>query len=52
MQIASTRVYSENRARFPLSELHKFDGQWVAFSADGRQIIGSAPTIAELAKTL
>ncbi len=52
MQIASTRVYRENRARFPLLELRKYDGQWVAFSADGRQIVGSAPTIAELARRL
>jgi len=52
MYTASTAVYRENRARFPLAELRKFDGQWVAFSGDGRQIVGSAPTIAELATRL
>ena len=52
MQKASTGEYRENRAHFPLAELRKFDGQWVAFSADGRQIVASAPTIAELATRL
>jgi Family of unknown function (DUF5678) len=48
MQNASTRIYRENRASFPLVELRKFAGQWVAFSADGLRIIASAPTIVEL----
>jgi len=52
MQPTSPAVYRENRARFPLSELRKYDGQWVAFNMDGREIVGSAPTIAELASRL
>ena len=50
MKTASTSVYRENRARFPLDELRKRDGQWVAFSADGVRIVASAATIAELTK--
>jgi len=49
MQIASTSAYGENRGRFPLEELRKFDGKWVAFSADGQRVVASAPTITELA---
>jgi alkanesulfonate monooxygenase SsuD/methylene tetrahydromethanopterin reductase-like flavin-dependent oxidoreductase (luciferase family) len=49
MNPASTKVYRENRAKFPPEELRKRDGQWVAFSADGQRIVGSAPTIADLA---
>jgi hypothetical protein len=33
--------YRENRARFPLAELEKYDGQWVAFSQDGQRIIAA-----------
>ena len=52
MKTASTSVYRENRARFPLEELRKRDGQWVAFSADGQRIVASAGTIAELANQM
>jgi hypothetical protein len=48
MKTASTNVYRENRAKFPLDELRKRDGQWVAFSADGLRIVASATTITEL----
>jgi hypothetical protein len=47
--ISSTLAYRKNRARFPLAELQKFDGQWVAFSADGGHIVASASTIVDLA---
>jgi hypothetical protein len=49
MKTISTRVYRENRARFPVEELRKWDGQWVAFSADGQHILAGAQTITELA---
>jgi hypothetical protein len=35
------QVYRENRAQFPLAELMKYRGQWVAFSGDGRNVIAS-----------
>jgi hypothetical protein len=48
MKTPSTKVYRENRAKFPPEELRKHDGQWVAFSADGQRIVASATTIGEL----
>ena len=33
--------YRENRRHFPLAELVKYHGKWVAFSLDGRKIIAS-----------
>jgi hypothetical protein len=46
---ATNTTYRENRAKFPLEELRKRHGQWVAFSPDGLRIVASAATIAELA---
>ena len=40
--------YRENRARFPLAELQKYHGQWVAFSPDGRRIIAASEDLAAL----
>jgi hypothetical protein len=40
MHIASTRVYRENRARFPLSELRQFDG-----SKTGTQLISGVSVL-------
>jgi hypothetical protein len=50
MKTASYAVFQENRAKFPLEELRKYDGQWVAFSSDGRRILAGAATIVELAQ--
>ncbi len=43
-----TRQLRENRSAFSASELLKYRGQWVAFSADGLRIIASAPDLVEL----
>jgi hypothetical protein len=48
MKTHSTKDYRENRAKFPPEELRKYDGQWVAFSADGKRIVAAASTIGEL----
>lgn len=48
MKGALTRVYRQNRARFPVDDLKPYDGQWVAFSADGRRIVASAENIGQL----
>jgi hypothetical protein len=44
--------YEDNRARFPLEELQRYAGLWVAFSADGSRIIDSAETLAALEERL
>lgn len=43
-----TKVYRQNRARFPADDLKRYDGQWVAFSADGHRIVASAENIGQL----
>jgi hypothetical protein len=43
-----TQEFRQNRARFRHDELAKYRGQWVAFSADGRRIVASAPSLEEL----
>lgn len=40
--------YWDNRARFALAELVPYQGQWVAFSLDGRRIIASSEDLATL----
>jgi hypothetical protein len=40
--------YERNRVRFTLADLAKYDGQWVAFSLDGRRIIASHEDLAVL----
>lgn len=52
MTISPTRTYQENRNKFPLDELRRYDGQWVAFSTDGRRVVASASSIAEVAARL
>jgi hypothetical protein len=37
--------YEQNRAKFPLEELAKYAGQYVAFSMDGTRILASADTM-------
>ena len=36
------RQYYENRLKFPLEELAKRAGQWVAWSPDGSRIVASS----------
>jgi hypothetical protein len=50
MKVAMTKTYRQNRARFPANDLKPYDGQWVAFSADGRRILASGDTIGQLSE--
>ena len=45
-------TYEINRAKFPLAELQKLAGQWVAFSLDGSRVLASADTIVALEERL
>jgi hypothetical protein len=38
------RKFLANRAAFPVEELAKYAGQWVAWSPDGTRIAASAPS--------
>ena len=50
MKTVSNNTFRENRAKFPLAELQKFHGQWVAFSTDGQQIVANGGNISEVAE--
>jgi hypothetical protein len=41
------RVYVENRGKFPLEELNKYAGQWVAWSLDGSRIVAHHEDLGE-----
>jgi hypothetical protein len=43
-----TQEYRNNRALFPLAELAKYQGAWIAFSADGRHIVARGETVEQL----
>ena len=40
--------YRANRGQFSLDELRRYQGQWVAFSSDGRRIVASSEDLATL----
>ena len=44
--------YPQNRRQFPLEELAKYLGQYVAFSPDGLQILASGATMEEVEERL
>lgn len=50
MKVAITKTYRQNRQRIPARDLKPYDGQWVAFSADGRRIVASGDTIGQLSE--
>lgn len=43
-------VFRENRSKFSLVQLAGHQGEWVAFSLDGRRIIASSPDLGMLDK--
>jgi hypothetical protein len=42
------RTFLPNRANFPVEELEKYAGLWVAFSPDGTRVVASAYDPADL----
>jgi hypothetical protein len=45
-------TYEKNRAQFPVEELQRYAGQWVAFSMDGSRILASADSLPDLEERL
>ena len=45
-------TFLENRAKFPLEELERYTGQWVAFTADGIRLVASGADLVELHERL
>jgi hypothetical protein len=48
LSVINSHAYMANRAKFPLAELSKYAGQWVAFRADGQRILDSCPGLEQL----
>ena len=40
--LENRRKYLENRQKFPLDELAKYFGHWIAWSPDGTRIVASS----------
>lgn len=40
--------YETNRDQFTIEQLEPYNGQWVAFSMDGKRIVAAAPDLLEL----
>jgi hypothetical protein len=45
-------LFNINRNKFPLADLQKYAGQWVAWSADGTHIVASHADMLALCKIL
>ncbi len=48
LYLENMRKFLENRPRFPLEELAKYAGCWVAWSPDGMRIVAGAPNLEDL----
>ena len=46
------REYLKNRQQFPLRQLARHAGEWVAFSPDGLRIVASSTDLANLDKLI
>ena len=46
------KTYRQNRPKIKAEEICKHRGEWVAFSGDGRSIVGSDADLAVLLKSL
>ena len=47
-----TQEYRRNRARFPRSEILRYQGCWVAFSGDGLDIVASGESVERVEEQL
>jgi hypothetical protein len=46
------QLFQKNRRAFPLEELARYRGQWVAFSSDGRRVVAGADSLGLLVDRL
>jgi hypothetical protein len=44
--------FQKNRPHFPNEELLKYNGNWVAFSADGKRIVACGKTLDDLVESV
>jgi hypothetical protein len=44
--------YEKNRQQFTVEQLAPYEGQWVAFSLDGKRIVAAAPDLLRLDEQL
>jgi hypothetical protein len=44
--------YDQNRQQFTPEQLEPYEGQWVAFSLDGKQLVAAAPDLLMLDQRL
>jgi len=52
VQTQQIDAYIEKRAVFPVEEMDKYSGCWIAFSPDGSSILGSGKSLDDLRKGL
>jgi len=48
LYLENRRRFLENRQRFPLEELAKYMGCWIAWSPDGTRVVASAVNLDDL----
>jgi hypothetical protein len=51
-EMSQWREYLKNRQAFPLDELRKYRGRYIAFSLDGLRILASGATMEEVEEHL
>ena len=44
--------FEQNRQKFTIDELRKYQGKWVAFSADGARVLASDEDLTEVNRSL
>lgn len=48
LYVETIRKYLENRSKYPLHDLAKYSGSWIAWSPDGTRIVASAKNAEDL----
>jgi len=48
LYLANRQKYLANRPKFPLEELARYAGRWIAWSPDGTRVLANSPDPLEL----